>query len=228
LLLSQGVPMLLAGDEIGRTQQGNNNAYCQNSPLSWLDWPGLGPDGRELLAFTKRVIGLRRDHPVLRRSRFLHGRTSSTHGVRDILWFSPRGSEKTSDDWRDGHARCLGVAFNGGAGPDLTADGRPALDDLLLILVNANCHTVPFVLPTLPGGQGWRCLLDTVAGDGVPASELMVAMGQALPMPGPSLRLFALVAAADSPMEPPEPRRLAYQPPDPPDAEDDDDMPEGC
>ncbi len=198
LLLSQGIPMVLAGDEICRTQGGNNNAYCQNNEVSWLDWGDASPAIADMLAFTKRVIGLRRDHPVLRRSRFLHGRRRSVHGVKDILWFTPRGAEKTSDEWRDTQARCLGLVLNGMAGDDLTADGSRLVDDLLLIIFNAHYGTVPFNLPVLPGGVGWRCLLDTIFADGG-GDETIHPMGQLVSLAGQSLRVMVMTPATDAP-----------------------------
>ncbi len=217
LLLSQGVPMLLAGDEIGRTQEGNNNAYCHNSPLSWLPWPDVTAADRELLAFVRLLIGLRRDHPVLRRPRFLHGRDRSAHGLKDILWFTPHGTEKTSDEWRDSQARCLGLGLNGMAGTYSGLDGAPSEDDFLLIWVNAHYGVLSVTLPTLPGGQGWRCLFDTVYADGG-TDDTIYALGQTVPLNGRSLRLLALVAAPDSIPAAPLPL-LAYQPPEPADQE---------
>ena len=224
LLLSQGVPMLLAGDEIGRSQGGNNNAYCHHSPVSWLPWPEIGAADRELLAFVRLLIGLRRDHPVLRRPRFLHGRHRSAQGIKDILWFTPRGSEKTSDEWRDSQARCLALGLNGMAGTYPMLDGTPCPDDFLLILVNAHYGALAVTLPTLPGGLGWRCLLDTVFGDGG-SDDTLHPMGHTLTVAGRSLRLLALATSPDSvALVPPSPP-LAYQPPEPPESEGDEDAP---
>ena len=212
LMLSQGVPMLLAGDELGRSQQGNNNAYCQNNPVSWLDWPGVGEADLTLLEYTRRLIALRRRHPVLRWPRFLHGRDSSAHGVKDILWFTPRGSEKTSDEWRDDNARCLGLLLNGQAGTYFGADGAPVADEVLLICFNAHYGAVPFTLPTVAGGTGWRCLLDTAAADGS-TDDTPLVQGHLMILSGRSLRLFALIAATGAA---PAPRpALAYPPPEP-------------
>ena len=218
LLLSQGVPMLLAGDEIGRSQGGNNNAYCQNNEVSWLDWSNLTAADRDLLTFTRRLIALRRDHPVLRRPRFLHGLQCSAHGIKDILWFTPRGTEKTSDEWCDGHARCLGLVLNGMAGHYATLDGNQASDDLLLIALNAHYGAVPFTLPILPGGLGWRCLLDTIVADGSPSDDAF-ALGQTVTLPGQSLRLYALIPVSDSPSGATPTSPLTYLPLESSDAE---------
>ena len=218
LLLSQGVPMLLAGDEIGRTQGGNNNAYCHNNALSWLPWPDVTAADQELLAFVRLLVGLRRDHPVLRRPRFLHGQDRSAHGLKDILWFTPRGTEKTSDEWRDSQARCLGLGLNGMAGTYPGFDGKPSHDDVLLIWVNAHYGVLSVTLPTLPGGLGWRCLLDTVFADGG-TDETLYAMGQTVPLNGRSLRVMALVVAPDAATATVPLPLLAYQPPEPTDHE---------
>ncbi|HEV7371301.1 glycogen debranching protein GlgX [Arenibaculum sp.] len=162
LLLSQGTPMLLGGDELGRSQGGNNNAYCQDNDVSWVDWTARGGSegGGDLLAFVRRLIRLRREHPVLRRPVFLHGRQVSPTGVKDITWFTPQGQEKTSEQWRDTHARCIGMLLNGEAGFYMSPDGSPASDSTLLVVFNAFHDVVPFTLPRVPGGVGWRCLLD--------------------------------------------------------------------
>ncbi|HSA82327.1 MAG TPA: glycogen debranching enzyme GlgX, partial [Geminicoccaceae bacterium] len=161
LLLSQGTPMLLGGDEFGRTQWGNNNAYCQDSELSWFDWSGIGPEGERLLAFVRHLIALRKAHPVLRRARFLHGRETSPDGLKDITWLTPQGVEKTEAQWRDQAARCIGMLLNGKAGSYRSWDDRPEDDDVLLLVLNAYHDVVPFTLPPIAGGGGWRRLLDT-------------------------------------------------------------------
>jgi glycogen operon protein len=164
LLLSQGTPMLLGGDEIGRTQGGNNNPYCQDNETSWFDWgaaaggAGSGPD---LVPFLQRLARVRREHPVLRRPVFLHGRERSANGVKDITWYTPQGTEKTPEQWGDRQARCIGVLLNGEAGFHMAPDGSNARDTTLLVVLNAFHGEVPFVLPDVPGGEGWRCLLDT-------------------------------------------------------------------
>ncbi|MBI1206150.1 MAG: glycogen debranching protein GlgX [Azospirillum sp.] len=165
LLLSQGVPMLLAGDERGRTQNGNNNAYCQDNAISWLDWSNANPDAAGLTNFTRRLIRLRQDHPVLRRPSFLHGTQRSADGVEDILWLTPQGQAMTSADWRDSQTRCFGLILNGTAGAPMAADGRLLIDDLLLVVVNGGGNSVSFMLPVVPGGAGWIPLIDTAEDD---------------------------------------------------------------
>jgi isoamylase len=162
LLLSQGSPMILAGDEFGRTQRGNNNAYCQDNEIGWLDWSAAeGADEQSLLAFVRRLIRLRHEHPVLRRARFLHGRAKSTDGLGDILWFAPDGKEMTTAQWRDAESRCVGLCLNGEAGNDRAPDGRPLTEGILLVLFNAHAEAVSFVFPAMPRTTGWRQILDT-------------------------------------------------------------------
>jgi isoamylase len=192
LLLSQGTPMLLAGDEIGRTQGGNNNAYCQDNEVSWIDWAGVGDEGRDLEEFTRLLLDLRRRHPALRRPVFLHGTKTSADGVKDITWYTPQGTEKTSEQWGDRLARCIGLLLNGGAGAYMNADGSLAADDRLLIVFNAFHDTVPFLLPTVPGGTAWRCLLNTVDELGR-ADTTGHPVGTSFDVAGRSALLFVLI-----------------------------------
>ena len=165
LLLSQGVPMLLGGDEVGRTQQGNNNAYCQDNELSWVDWK-QDTARRELLAFTRSVIALRLQHPVLRRRQFLYGLKIHSSEVKDLSWFRPDGKEMTEETWHDAMARCIGLRLAGDAIEEVDAEGSPILDDTLLILLNAHHETVPFTLPAHRRGVKWELLLDTRVPEG--------------------------------------------------------------
>jgi isoamylase len=153
LLLSFGVPMLLGGDELGRTQQGNNNAYCQDNEISWVDWSQ--PDSR-LLAFTRRLIALRRQHPVFRRRRFLAGAQA-----RELQWFTPGGTEMTAAQWSDASALAIALYLDGSDGPDRGADGTPLLDDDFLVLVNAWWEPLEFVLPVTRPQAAWRREADT-------------------------------------------------------------------
>lgn len=150
LLLAQGVPMLLMGDELGRSQQGNNNAYCQDNELSWLGWGGAGPESPAFLAFVRRLIALRRAHPALRQARFLHGRRRDAAGVKDVTWLAAGGREMAEADWREPASRCLGLRLAG--------EG-----ETLLLLLNAHGHPVPFALPPAGQGRHWWLLLDTAA-----------------------------------------------------------------
>ncbi len=162
LYCSQGVPMLLSGDELGRTQQGNNNAYCQDSPLSWLDWEAADAD---LLAFTQRLIHLRRAHPVLRRRRWFQGRPIHGSGAADIAWFRPDGTPMSEEDWNTGFARSLMLFLNGAGIPSAGPRGERIVDDSFLLCFNAHAESIAF---TLPGGEcpsRWEVAIDTAAAD---------------------------------------------------------------
>jgi len=161
LFLSQGVPMLLGGDEIGRTQQGNNNAYCQDNALSWYDWDQIEDD---LLAFTRRLIRFRLDHPVFHRRRWFQGRAIHDSGERDIGWFTPDGEEMTEEHWQVGFAKSLLVLFNGKALPDPDSRGERVTDSSFLVLFNAHYEAIAFTLPEVAWGTEWTKLLDTAQG----------------------------------------------------------------
>jgi glycogen operon protein len=165
LMFSQGVPMMTAGDEIGRTQGGNNNAYCQDNETSWVDWE-LDDERRALLRFAQRVIALRRGHPVFRRRDFFQGRPLYGSDVKDIHWFRPDGTEMTQEDWGHRHARALGVYVVGAALQERDARGRPVFDDNFLVLFNAHHKPQRFRLPLDGGAVRWRVLLDTTLKDG--------------------------------------------------------------
>jgi isoamylase len=211
LLLSQGTPMLLAGDEIGRTQQGNNNAYCQDNEISWVAWEDHGEKNETLRDFVRQLIAFRMAHPILWRMRFLHGLETSDGGIKDISWYAPQGTEMTSQQWQDKLARCIGVLFNGQANPAIGQDGIAVADDLLLIVINSHSEKVDFTLPTLPGKSEWRRVLDTTASDLAPGSETF-PMGVAFPVSARALTVFAIPA----PSAPSQlwPLRAAAQPPD--------------
>jgi isoamylase len=194
LLLSQGTPMLLGGDELGRTQNGNNNAYCQDNEISWLDWEGISERGEALTRFTRRLIALRKEHPVFRRTRFLHGRERSADAVRDITWFSPAGTEMTPEQWQDPHARCLGIMLNGKAGDYRTPHGKSAADGVLLMLLNAHHDRLAFTLPMVPGGRSWRTLLDTAQPEEASGAHSIDAVGS-IELAGRSLVLLILADA---------------------------------
>jgi glycogen operon protein len=162
LLLSQGVPMICGGDEIGRTQRGNNNAYCQDNELSWFDWK-LDRAARELLSFTQGLIAFRKRHPVLRRRRFFQGRRIRGSEVKDLAWFRPDGKEMTDEDWGSGYARSLGLRLAGDAIEETDERGQPIKDDTLLILLNMHHEPLPFILPAHKRGVRWMPVLDTAA-----------------------------------------------------------------
>jgi len=153
LLLSFGVPLLLGGDEFGRTQRGNNNAYCQDNDITWFDWSAVDED---LLAFTRRLIALRTQHPVFRRRRYLAGAEAS-----ELRWFTPAGTPMTAADWADPSALSLGIYLDGSDDPDVARDGTLLLDDDFLVLFNAWWEPLDFVLPAARDGQAWRAEIDS-------------------------------------------------------------------
>ena len=153
LLLAAGVPLLLGGDEMGRTQGGNNNAYCQDDEVSWIDW---AHQDDELLAFTRRLIRLRRKHPVFRRRHFLTGAEAG-----HLRWYTPSGSPMTDQDWADPVARCVTVLLDGDENPDLAPDGTPLIDDDFLVLVNGWWEPMHFNLPAALAGREWGVASDS-------------------------------------------------------------------
>jgi glycogen operon protein len=158
LLLSQGTPMLLAGDEFGRTQQGNNNAYCQDSEISWLNWEIEGK-GDSLIQFVKRLTGLRQRYPVLRRNRFLIGEYNAELGVKDVSWINANGEEMQQGDWEDANSRCFGMLIDGRA--QTTGIRQRGQETTLLLVINGYHDVVSFKLPEWAGGDGWSLLIDT-------------------------------------------------------------------
>ncbi len=190
-ILSQGTPMLLAGDEFGRSQNGNNNAYCQDNEISWLDWSAIDDEGRALLHFVRRLLALRRDHPVLRRPRFLHGQVQSERGVPDIEWRTPDGSPKSEEQWQDPHARSIGLLLAGDAGSFLGPAGEAETDEVLYLTLNAHTEDVAFRMPEIPGGGRWVCLIDTAEPDRACGAH-MVAQGGEQPVAARALMVFAL------------------------------------
>jgi glycogen operon protein len=160
LLLSQGTPMLLGGDEMARTQGGNNNGWCQDSEISWFDWD-LDQAQRDQQEFTKRLIALRKAHPVFRRRRFLHGIEEEGSGMPDVWWFRPDGQRMTQADWDrpDGHV--LGMFLNGEEIAANDRQGRRVVDDSFLLLFNAHHDDVEFTLPPARFGVSWACVLRT-------------------------------------------------------------------
>ncbi|MFD8263846.1 glycogen debranching protein GlgX [Streptomyces griseoluteus] len=169
LLLSQGIPMLGHGDELGRTQRGNNNAYCQDNEISWIDWD-LTDEQRALVAFTRRLIGLRAEHPVLRRRRFFRGETETRRKqpLPDLIWLRPDAREMTDQDWRRGDAHSVGVFLNGDAIAERDAYGGRVVDDSFLLLLNGFWEPVDFRLPAASYGERWTTLIDTADPEGVP------------------------------------------------------------
>jgi len=165
LLLSQGTPMVLAGDEFGRTQQGNNNAYCQDNEISWLNWNREGT-GAQLTDFVRRLTALRHKYPILRRNRFLTGALDEELDVKDLTWINASGAEMRSEDWTDANMRCFGMLIDGRARP--TGVRQRGTEATMLIVFNAHYDLVEFTLPASPGGNTWTLVLDT----NIPDSEV--------------------------------------------------------
>ena len=186
LVLSQGTPLLVAGDEFGRTQGGNNNAYCQDSEISWVDW-GLKEKGETLLRFTTKLLTLRHRLPILRRGRFLTGSLNERLGVHDVRWINAGGHDMAPEDWQDANTRCFGTLIDGRA--QATGIVRSATDATLLVVVNSHHDLVGFTLPPCEGGDGWQLLADTNAPD-IMGGEF--ASGAQYQVTGRSLLLFQL------------------------------------
>jgi glycogen operon protein len=160
LMLSAGVPLLLGGDEFGRSQQGNNNAYCQDNPITWYDWSVLGEaeqaQDENLLGFTRDLIALRTQHPVFRRKRYLVGADAA-----NLRWYTPAGTAMTASDWDDSGARALAILLDGDTDPDRAADGTPLIDDDFLVLVNAWWEPLDFVVPERTATTVWDFACDS-------------------------------------------------------------------
>ena len=159
LLLSQGTPMILAGDEWGHTQQGNNNAYCQDNEVSWLEWDAIGDEGRALTAFVRKLTMLRHAFPILRRGRFLTADWNEELQVKEVTWINAAGTEMEEGQWADGNMRCFGMLLDGRARE--TGIKRPGSDATLLLCLNAHSDVVNFTLPPFADGTRWLCLIDT-------------------------------------------------------------------
>ena len=188
LLLSQGVPMILGGDEIGRTQQGNNNAYCQDNEISWYDWE-LDDRQRQLLEFTRRLIALRKAHPALRRRKFFQGRPIHGSEIHDISWLKPDGTEMTDSEWGEPWTRTMAIRLGGEALGELGPGGDPVEDNNLLLLFNAHHESIEYTLPKGGAGAGWEPLVDTVSAE-PPAEGEPIAGGDRYTLQGRSLALF--------------------------------------
>ncbi len=159
LLLASGTPMLVAGDEMGRTQGGNNNAYCQDTEISWIDWELQGWQ-RDLFEFTRTLLQLRRNHPVFRQRYFFHGTPVQEGGPEDLAWINADGTPMSGEKWHDGHTRCIGMYLSGTL-RNRSRDGRPKNDSSFLLLLNAAANSVDFTLPGEPYGTHYRRQLDT-------------------------------------------------------------------
>ena len=188
LLFSQGTPMISHGDEIGRTQRGNNNAYCQDSELSWMDW-SMCETNADLLDFTRAVVAMRRRHPVFRRRRFLAGQPiRSGEQVRDIAWLTPAGHEMTPEDWDSGFGKSIAVFLNGDAIPEPNARGERVVDDSFLLCFNGHDEPLDFVIPDQGYGEKWTAAIDTADARG--QTNLVVGAGETVPLQARSLLIL--------------------------------------
>jgi len=189
LFLSQGVLMLTAGDEFGRTQKGNNNAYCQDNEISWLNWNLERETDRQLLEFVRLLSRIRHRHPVFSRSRFFHGDYSLGAAVKDITWLAPAGREMSDEDWHQPFARCIGFCLGGDTGDYRNQAGQSENDDRFIILLNAHEDAIAFTLPPASSGNRWQPVLDT-ARPGTAAGQDFFAAEETYPLKGRSLALL--------------------------------------
>src|SRR5262252_7464621 len=173
LLLSQGVPMILGGDELSRTQRGNNNAYCQDNEISWTDW-NLDERRREFLEFARRIVRLRREHPVFSRRRFVRADTLTPEGLKEIIWLNPEGREMTASDWQQEFARCFGVYLAGAAIERRRRRGEPIRGSNFLFLLNAHHEAITFRVSQILADKSWTAVLDTALDDPFQARPLPV------------------------------------------------------
>jgi glycogen operon protein len=187
LFLSQGVPMLSHGDELGRTQRGNNNGYCQDNDLTWVDWSDIRENWL-LLEFTQSLAELRKKHPVFRRRRFFYGKP--VRGLNDIAWLTPSGEEMTDSDWNVGYAKSLAVFLNGDAITEPDRRGRPIRDDSFLLLFNAHYDTIKFQIPK-DYGEMWHTEIDTAMP--IRLDARMGRAGEGIAVPGRSVRVLRRV-----------------------------------
>src|ERR1700678_1588553 len=190
LFLSLGVPMLLAGDELGRTQRGNNNAYCQDNEISWLDWDNVD---LKQLDFTKEIIEFRKQHPVFFRRKWFQGKSIRGSDVHDLAWFRPDGEQRSKEDWGAGFAKSLGVFLNGDEIPGVDAAGRRILDQSFYLIFNAHWEPVDFVLPAKIWGQSWSRVLDTRNGAAPTEDVWQRSAGTKLNVESPSLVVMSRV-----------------------------------
>ena len=188
--------MLYAGDEWARTQNGNNNAYCHDNELSWLSWEH-NAEQKELLEFTKKLIRLRRDHPVFRRPKFFQGRRIRGSEIKDVMWFNPGGNEMSDEEWASPFVRCIGVLLSGDTIDVLSFEGEPIRDETFLFLINAHFEPIVFVLP----GQEhleWMLILDTAQEHGFLPEPTKFASGDDVEVIGRGVKLLKLASGAQA------------------------------
>ena len=196
LLLSQGVPMLTGGDEWCRTQNGNNNAYCQDNEISWFNWE-RDEKQNQSLDFARRLIQFRKDHPVFRRPKFLKGRRIPGSEIRDVMWFNPGGSLMSEEEWASRFVRCLGMLLSGDTSDVVTFEGEPVRDDTFLLLINAHYEPIPFVLPGQENLE-WQLILNTTEPTGFLAEPRKFASGDDVDLGGRACCLLQLVSGTQA------------------------------
>jgi isoamylase len=192
LFLSQGVPMICGGDEWGRTQNGNNNPYCQDNEISWLDWE-RDRKQNQLFEFTRKLIQLRKEHPVFCRPKFLKGRRIPGSEIRDVMWFNPGGNQMTEEEWTSPFVRCLGMLLSGDATDVVNFEREPIRDDTFLLLINAHHEAIPFVLPGQEHVE-WQLSLDTTEPNGFLPQPKKFASGDDVELGGRACCLLQLVS----------------------------------
>jgi isoamylase len=175
LLLSQGIPMLLGGDEFGRTQRGNNNAYCQDNKISWFNWQRDNAQN-QMLEFTKRLIRFRKEHPVFRRPKFFQGRRIRGSEIKDVMWFNPGGNEMSDEEWNSPFVRCLGILLSGDSTDVVDSDGQQIRDDTFLFLISGHHEQIAFLLPGLENLE-WQLIFNTCDEDGFSKKAAKFASG---------------------------------------------------
>jgi len=178
--------MMLAGDEFGHSQGGNNNAYCQDNETSWFNWAAIEPEEENFITFVRRLIQIRLRHPALRWPRFLHGQRS-VDGVKDITWLAPSGQEMTTAQWQDQRVRCVGLMLNGETGAHVSMRETPIQGEILLGILNGHASEISFTLPVVPHGTAWLRLIDTASED--PAT-FRCALGRSTPIAASSVSLW--------------------------------------
>jgi glycogen operon protein len=188
LLLAQGTPMLLAGDEFGRSQGGNNNAYCQDNEISWVNWEKIDDNGHALTNFVRSLTALRSTFSILRRGRFMKSDLNEALQVKEITWINASGVEMRQEDWADANMRCIGMLLDGRA--QVTGIKRIASDPTLLLVMNAYHDTVKFKIPQVAGGNRWRCFIDT--NDPEREELSLISSGEEYEASGRSMLVFAL------------------------------------
>ena len=196
LFLSQGVPMLSGGDEWGRSQTGNNNAYCQDNEISWFNWT-RDQKQNQFLEFTRKLIAFRNAHPVFRRPKFFQGRRIRGSEIRDVMWFNPGGNEMSDEEWSSPFVRCIGMLLSGDSSDVLSFEGEPIRDETFLLLINAHYEPIPFVLP----GQKhleWQLILDTMDPNGFLAEPRKFESGDDVDLGGRSSCLLQLVSGTQA------------------------------